>query len=242
MMATENSTEDRIIDAALDLAALKGWRGLGLREIAGAAGSKDAALQFTISAGNSFLHVTGINSTSGIALAELYDAFPGKDAILAGYARRLDRATLLDVEAGEGADVEGEPARDRLFDAVMRRLDLMEPHKPAIAAILHDVTRDPLWAACHAPGFLRSIDWLLEAADLRASRLRGMLRRTGLAAIYLDVLRVWLRDDSPDLARTMAALDRRLRQADGAMRFMARGPCRPTGPAPSEDGPVEAAT
>jgi AcrR family transcriptional regulator len=130
MMAAENSTEDRIIDAALDLAALNGWRGLGLREIAGAA---------------------------GIGLADFYDAFPGKDAILAGYARRLDCATLLDVEAGEGADVEGESARDRLFDAVMRRLDLMEPHKAAIAAILHDVTRDPLWAVCHAAGFLRSI-------------------------------------------------------------------------------------
>ena len=109
----------------------------------------------------------------------------------------------------------------------MRRLELMGPHKAAIAAILHDVTRDPLWAACHAPGFLRSIDWLLEGAGLRASRCRGAVRRAGLAAIYLDVLRVWLRDDSPDLARTMAALDRRLRQADSAMRVMARGPRRP---------------
>jgi len=217
MMAAENSTEDRIIDAALDLAALNGWRGLGLREIAGAA---------------------------GIGLADFYDAFPGKDAILAGYARRLDCATLLDVEAGEGADVEGESARDRLFDAVMRRLDLMEPHKAAIAAILHDVTRDPLWAVCHAPGFLRSIDWLLEVTDLSASHLRGALRRTGLAAIYLDVLRVWLRDDSPDLARTMAALDRRLRQADGAMRFIARGPClsyrRPAETGSDEPGSAEA--
>ncbi|MBT5414904.1 MAG: TetR family transcriptional regulator [Rhodospirillaceae bacterium] len=195
-MATETSTEDRVIDAALDLAASQGWRGLGLREIAAAA---------------------------GVGLAELYDAFPGKDAILDGYARRLDRAAL----AGEGLDMAGEPARDRLFDTVMRRLDLMEPHKAAIAAILHDVTRDPLWAACHAPGFLRSIDWLLEAADLRAARCRGALRRAGLAAIYLDTIRVWLRDDSPDLARTMAALDRRLRQADGAMRFLARGPRRP---------------
>jgi AcrR family transcriptional regulator len=194
-MATESATEDRIIDAALDLAALKGWRDLGLRDIA---------------------------TEAGIGLAELYDAFPGKDAILEGYARRLDRETL----AAEGTDLGEEPARDRLFDAVMRRLDLMAPHKAAVAAILHDVTRDPLWAACHAPGFLRSIDWLLEAADLRATRLRGAIRRTGLAAIYLDVLRVWLRDDSPDLARTMAALDRRLRQADGAMRFIARGPCR----------------
>jgi hypothetical protein len=31
------------------------------------------------------------------------------------------------------------------------------------------------------------------------------------AAAYGATLRVWLRDDSPDLAPTMAALDRRLR-------------------------------
>src|SRR6266853_1462293 len=31
------------------------------------------------------------------------------------------------------------------------------------------------------------------------------------AAAYLATSRVWLRDDSPDLAPTMAALDRRLR-------------------------------
>ena len=62
-MATETSTEDRVIDAALDLAASQGWRGLGLREIAAAA---------------------------GVGLAELYDAFPGKDAILDGYEEFAD--------------------------------------------------------------------------------------------------------------------------------------------------------
>ena len=34
------------------------------------------------------------------------------------------------------------------------------------------------------------------------------------AAAYLSAMRVWQRDDSPDLARTMAALDARLRRIE----------------------------
>ena len=33
--------------------------------------------------------------------------------------------------------------------------------------------------------------------------------------VWLATLRVWVRDDSPDLARTMAALDRHLRGRTG---------------------------
>jgi hypothetical protein len=40
------------------------------------------------------------------------------------------------------------------------------------------------------------------------------LRVKGLSAVYLHGLRAWFRDDSPDKAKTMAALDRALGQAD----------------------------
>ena len=39
----------------------------------------------------------------------------------------------------------------------------------------------------------------------------GMVAVKLTAAAYLATARVWLRDESPDLAPTMAALDRRLR-------------------------------
>jgi hypothetical protein len=58
------------------------------------------------------------------------------------------------------------------------------------------------------------MSWMLEAAGLSTAGLRGRLRVRALAVLYLSVLRVFLRDDSEDLAKTMAALDRRLRQAE----------------------------
>jgi hypothetical protein len=51
---------------------------------------------------------------------------------------------------------------------------------------------------------------MLTAADIDSSGPRGMLRAQGLAMLFAQVLRVWLDDDDPGLARTMAELDREL--------------------------------
>ena len=41
-----------------------------------------------------------------------------------------------------------------------------------------------------------------------------MFRAQGLALVWARVMRVWLDDEDPGLARTMAALDKRLREAE----------------------------
>ena len=51
---------------------------------------------------------------------------------------------------------------------------------------------------------------MLTAADISASGPRGMVRAQGLALLFASVLRTWIDDDDPGLARTMAALDRAL--------------------------------
>ncbi len=40
----------------------------------------------------------------------------------------------------------------------------------------------------------------------------------GLASIYTSVFQTWLDDDDPGLARTMAALDRKLRRGESTMQ------------------------
>jgi len=48
--------------------------------------------------------------------------------------------------------------------------------------------------------------------------IRGAFATRLACAAYLSAMRTWLRDDSPDLARTMAALDARLRRIEGWFR------------------------
>ena len=63
---------------------------------------------------------------------------------------------------------------------------------------------------------------MLEASGIGAGGPVGRLKAKGLAAIYLVTLRAWLHDDTPDMARTMAVLDRSLRRAEGVAMILWR--------------------
>jgi len=182
--AAQPSERDRIIDAAFSLIAQQGWRRLSLAEIA---------------------------AEAGLPILTLYRAFPSKAAILCGFSRRIDEAVLatpLDSDASADAD---ERPRDRVFDLLMRRFDALQPHREALEVLGRELPTEPPTALCAAAGLLRSIGWMLETAGISTVGLGGILAVKLTAAAYLATSRVWLRDDSPDLAPTMAALDQRLR-------------------------------
>jgi AcrR family transcriptional regulator len=185
-MARKADVSDRMLSAALELAAGGGWRSVSLAEIAGEA---------------------------GVSLAEAYAAYPTKASILAGLIARTDRQVL----AG-GATEKEESVRDRLFEVLMRRFDALSPHKDAVAGILRDLPSDPAAILVMAPRLANGMAWMVETAGLSSSGLRGAIRVKGVTLIYLNTLRVWLRDDSADMAQTMASLDQGLRRAEKLIR------------------------
>lgn len=174
------------------------------------------------------LSLREIAEASGLSFAEAYRHCPSKQSILEAFLRRIDAAVLAE---GPVSDEEGS-ARDRLFDVLMRRFDALQPYRKALASILLDQPREPVSALAGLAGLQRSMGWMLETAGLDAGGLRGQLRVQGLTLIYLATLRTWLRDDSMDLAKTMAALDGYLRRVEGVLR---RLPRRSKGPAEAEE-------
>jgi AcrR family transcriptional regulator len=165
-----------------------------------------------------------IAGEAGVPLHQLYGEFRSRAAILSGLMARTDAAVLA---ATTGAGSEDTP-RDRLFEVLMRRFDELKPHRAALKVIVRDLGSDPPTALCSAPAFLRSMTWMLEAAGLSSTGIRGSLRVRALAVLYLCVLRTFVTDDTADLAKTMAALDRRLTQAEpwlglGRFRWGPRG-------------------
>ncbi|MHA1568564.1 MAG: hypothetical protein ACTSXZ_03765, partial [Alphaproteobacteria bacterium] len=83
-----------------------------------------------------------------------------------------------------------------------------------LRAVARDSLGDPCALLCRGPLLLRSMAWMLEAAGIGSAGLNGRIRTRGLAVIHASVLPVWLRDDSADMAKTMAVLDRRLARAE----------------------------
>jgi AcrR family transcriptional regulator len=143
---------------------------------------------------------------AGLSLADCRAEFSSVLAVLAAYTKDIDRQVL----AGGDADTAEEPPRERLFDVLMRRLEALARHKAAIRSLARSAARDPVLAFALNGFSVRSMQWMLTAADISAAGPKGALRGQGLALLYASVLRTWLDDDDPGLARTMAALDRGL--------------------------------
>ncbi|MET0606572.1 MAG: TetR/AcrR family transcriptional regulator [Beijerinckiaceae bacterium] len=153
------------------------------------------------------IELNDIAHRAEVSLADLRDAFPSKDAILGGFARMIDRKVLDAVNE----DLAGEPAKDRLFDVLMRRIDALTPYKAALKRLRDTMPRSPLTLAALNGLALNSHRYMLAAANIPTSDTLGHLKAQGLAFAFSRVVDGWLReDDDPDLSKTMAALDRAL--------------------------------
>ena len=189
-MLDQSTLEGKVVTAAMDLAASPGWGEVSLRDIAEAA---------------------------GCSLADVMVVFETKQDVISGFKKQVDRAML----AGAG-DIEREQsARDALFEVIMSRFDLMAPYKAGLKSIVAEMRREP-----PVPGLgqlgetIRTPNRILQAAGIEHDGAALLLRQLGLAALYNQVFMIWLEDDDPGMARTMAALDRRLRQGERTLGFL----------------------
>ena len=145
--------------------------------------------------------------SAGLPLDRARVRFPRPAAVLMRFGLIADAAALAQpvTEATE---------RGRLFDLLMHRFDVLQEHREGVLALLRVLPADPLLALALTAATGRSMGWMLEAAGIPASGLRGRLRVNGLVGVWLYTLRAWRDDESADLSGTMAALDKALDQAE----------------------------
>jgi AcrR family transcriptional regulator len=160
--------------------------------------------------------LSDIAARAGVSLAQLRDEFASTLAIVAAHIKATDRTVL----AADLSDMDEEPPRERLFDVLMRRLEVLAPHREAVRSLLHSARRNPPLAFALNGLATRSQQWMLTAAGIEASGPRGVMRAQGLTVLFGSVLRTWVHDDDPGLARTMAALDRALARGQRVAGFV----------------------
>lgn len=172
-----------------------------------------AAMELAADRGWRRVSLSAVADRAGVPLAVVYRHFGCRAALLAGVSRLADGAVLAGGEGGAA----GESPRDRLFEVMMRRFDALQPFRPGLAAVMRDLACEPLTALAFAPAFGRSMAWMLRAAGLDPDARGGPLLVAGLGMVDARVMRVFAGDDTPDLSRTMAALDSELRRAENSL-------------------------
>ncbi|MEQ8665669.1 MAG: hypothetical protein RIC16_08080 [Rhodospirillales bacterium] len=156
------------------------------------------------------LTMSGIADEAGCSLKDALAVSPTRYALLGKAIQQADRKALGEMDGFTDDDT----VRDRLFALLMARFDAILPHRDGVRAILCGGICDPGLHATIAVQGLCSMSRMLEAAGLSASGPIGLARAKGLALVNANALRVWLDDDSDDLAKTMVALDKGLARAE----------------------------
>jgi AcrR family transcriptional regulator len=170
----------------------------------------DAAMALAAAQGWRNVSLAAVANAAGLPILQVYRVFPSKTAIVCGLFRHVDEAILSTPPEPE-AD---ERPRDRVFDLLMRRFDALQPYRLALRALRRDLLTDPVTAVAAGTALLRSMRLVLEAADVARHGIGAIIATKLTAAAYLAAAHTWYRDESPDLAPTMAALDRRLRSIE----------------------------
>ncbi|MEM7047725.1 MAG: TetR/AcrR family transcriptional regulator [Pseudomonadota bacterium] len=190
--------KNRIIDLAMVLAASHGWAGLTTRRLA---------------------------KKTGFSIRAVRTAFPSRQALLTAFTRRIDH-DMVDSVALE----DDQSPHDRLFDLILCRLEALADYRAGIARLLREGGTTPTGLLDILPAWQGSVRLMADLAftpprDLAqqqkienkngihpSSKPANPCQLVLLAFIYADTVRVWLKDDSADGAKTMRHLDERLRR------------------------------
>ncbi len=172
----------------------------------------DAALGLAADRPWSEISLRDIARAAGVLFAALYGKAPGKSALMDRLSTRMDQVAL-----GATEDDDASAVIDRLFEAVMARLDVMAAHRSALVAIAQSEGRLAI-----APRLPRTARTLLESAGIDADGPRGALRIAAMTGVWARVLQVW-RDDDGALNRTMAEIDKRLKQMNARLGRVGAG-------------------
>lgn len=159
-----------------------------------------------------------LQARSGLDAADLQRLAPTPLAALKLVLRHIDDAVSRDGPADKD-----ETPRDRLFEIMMRRYEALVPWRKALQRLSRSLPPpDPFAAIGLTLAIERSMAAMLDAAGISSQGLAGAARVRGLCLLHADVLRTFLDDETVDLAETMKALDRRLKDIEPLARLLDR--------------------
>ena len=149
--------------------------------------------------------LTDVAEKAGLPLSEFYDRLD-LDGVLAAIETQFDKA------CGSEPVSKDETARERIFDVAMLRFEAMEDHRDSVLAIRKYWKKRPVERLKAAGRRVKSARWILTCAGLDNSLLEA--RSVILSGILFRAEDAWEKETSPDFTRTMAQLDRDLRDLE----------------------------
>ena len=104
--------------------------------------------------------------------------------------------------------------REKIIEGLLHRFETYAQYRAQIDQLSRSARRHPELALRLLDGLEAAVRRTMVMAGDPAYGLKGMLRIKGVVAVFLATARVWMKDESPDLAATMKMLDQRMVKAE----------------------------
>ncbi len=172
----------------------------------------------------------------GLNEDEMHNLFPsGIPDAIAEYGAYADRNMITTFHGLGAADVAVMPVHTKIRSLILIRLEQAAPYKEVVRRTLAVLAR-PQHAKLASQLLYKTVDEMWRAAGDTSTDYNFYTKRATLSAVYSATLLAFLSDNSSDMAKTEAFLDRRLADvarlpkmarpardmADMAMRFAGR--------------------
>jgi len=146
----------------------------------------------------------------GLSESELAALFPAgiADAI-AAYGAYADKMMVTEFEERHDDDSAPMPVHIKIRTLILIRLEQAAPHKEVVRRTLAVLAR-PQHAKLAAKMLYDTVDAMWRAAGDTSTDYNFYTKRASLSAVYSATLLAFLSDNSADMAKTEAFLDRRL--------------------------------
>jgi len=165
--------------------------------------------------------LSGISRETGVSPADIEALYADIWEILADALDDIEDRTEEAVK-----DYLGESWRDNLLEILMARFDFAQDYRSALTLLPAFAARHPR----HSKRFLRrlydTMERMLYLSRLPEDRI-SPLAIAAFSLIYLSLVDRWGKDETPDLAPTMAAVDKRLGWFEQALGYIDKAACPP---------------
>ena len=137
--------------------------------------------------------------------------FKNKSQFLESFSEMIDNKVLANIDKDE---FNKNSIKDNLFELIMLRFENLNHYKTGLKILLSDLKKSPLELKKIMKKVLDSMDLFLEIANVKNNYLMDFIKVNIIFIIYSYVFNVWLDDQSSEMSKTMAELDKWLSKAE----------------------------
>ena len=136
--------------------------------------------------------------------------FKFKSSVINKFSKMIDQKVeeLICLE-----DFRDSSSKDTLFELIMMRFDEMKIYKKSLKLILQESKKKPVLISTITKNVVNTMDFYLQLSNSYKNRPLDIFKKNFLFIIYSLSFRIWLDDETNDLSKTMAELDRLLSMA-----------------------------